>query len=275
MSRIGIVGAGQMATALAKGLIQSNFAKPEEIRASDINEAARENFKKTTEAEAVASNTEVVADADLVILAVKPQFVPSVSKEVAGSVKQDAVVVSIAAGVRLDQLAQVYGNEAKLVRVMPNTPCLVGSGACGFAVNSNCTDQDVQMVATLLATLGLSSQVSEQLLDAITGLSGSGPAYVFEFIEALSDGGVRCGLPRNIATAFAAQTVLGAARMVLELGQHPAGLKDAVASPGGTTICGLHELERGTFRGTVMNAVVAATARAQQVGGQQLGPPQG
>jgi len=149
---------------------------------------------------------------------------------------------------------------------MPNTPCLIGSAACGFAVGGAATDADAQLVQRMLETVGVAMQVPEKLLDAVTGLSGSGPAYVYQFIEALSDGGVRMGLPRDAATRLAAQTVLGAARMVLETGQHPGMLKDAVTSPGGTTIAGLHALEQAGLRAAVMNAVQAATERSIQLG---------
>jgi pyrroline-5-carboxylate reductase len=202
----------------------------------------------------------------VIILAVKPQSMRSLLDELRPLFNPSHLVISIAAGVTLSALSSALGENTRLVRVMPNTPCLVGQGASGFALGSAATPDDASFTQALLSTVGIAVQVPESLLDAVTGLSGSGPAYAFQVIEALSDGGVSAGLPRDVATRLAAQTLLGAARMVLATGQHPGVLKDAVASPGGTTIAGLHELERGGLRATLMNAVVAATRRSQELG---------
>jgi len=185
---------------------------------------------------------------------------------VSGDVGADHLLVSIAAGVTLSALEGSLGGEAKVIRVMPNTPALVGASASAFALGSNATRDDAELASKLLGSVGEAFEVKEGLLDAVTGLSGSGPAYVYQFIEALSDGGVAAGLPRDIATRLAAQTVLGGAKMVLETGQHPGPLKDMVTSPGGTTIAGVHELEKGGVRAAVMNAVRVATDRARQLG---------
>jgi len=176
------------------------------------------------------------------------------------------LVISIAAGVTIQTLADELGSAVRLVRVMPNTPCLVGASATGYSPGLTATQADVELVGKLFSAVGKAYRVSEPLLDAVTGLSGSGPAYVYLMIEAMADGGVRCGLPRDVAQSLAAQTVLGAAKMVLETGQHPAALKDAVASPGGTTIAGLQVLERAAFRAAAIDAVEAATRRAQELG---------
>ncbi len=201
------------------------------------------------------------------MLAVKPQTMAAVLGDVRDVVQaRGPLVVSIAAGVTLAQLADALGSSTRLIRVMPNTPCLVGASASGFTPGEHATAADVSLVQGLLDDAGKAFRVPEALLDAVTGLSGSGPAFVYLMIEALSDGGVRVGLPRDVATALAAQTVLGAAKMVLETGEHPGTLKDAVASPGGTTIAGLHELERAGVRGALMNAVEAATRRATELG---------
>jgi pyrroline-5-carboxylate reductase len=226
----------------------------------------RESFTTGTGGNAMADNGAVLAGSDVIVLAVKPQHLPGVLKEIAKGAEARHLFVSIAAGVPLSAMTSVLGQAARVVRVMPNTPCLVGAGATAFTRGPKATDEDAALVERLFSTIGIAMEVPESLLDAVTGLSGSGPAYVFQVIEALSDGGVRCGLPRNVATRLAAQTVLGAAKMVLDTGEHPAALKDGVASPGGTTIAGLHELERGALRGALINAVEAATNRSQELG---------
>jgi pyrroline-5-carboxylate reductase len=191
---------------------------------------------------------------------------PAVLAEAKPSLRSSQLVISIAAGITLRAIAQGLGESTRLVRVMPNTPCLVGASATGFAPGAGATPEDAALVGKLFGAVGVVHRVPEQLLDAVTGLSGSGPAFAYLFIEALADGGVKCGLPRGVALELAAQTVLGAAKMVLETGQHPGALKDAVASPGGTTIAGLHALERAAFRAAAMDAVEAATQRAQELG---------
>jgi pyrroline-5-carboxylate reductase len=176
------------------------------------------------------------------------------------------LLISIAAGVPTAKLEAALPGNARVIRVMPNTPALVGESASGFALGKSATRADGELALRLFSAVGVAFQLKESLLDAVTGLSGSGPAYVYQFIEALSDGGVAAGLPRDVATKLAAQTVLGAAKMVLETGQHPGALKDMVTSPGGTTIEGLHELEKGKLRGTVMSAVRAATEKSKKLG---------
>lgn len=264
--KIGFIGAGRMATALAKGLLDSGFSQRDAIKAGDVDAAARDGFQRETGVAAAESNTEVVAKSDVLVLAVKPQSMPGVLNELRPLVNERQLMVSVAAGVTLQTLAGTFGTGARLARVMPNTPCLVGRGASAFAIGGAATPDDAALVERMFSTVGIAVQVPEPMLDAVTGLSGSGPAYGFQVIEALSDGGVRAGLPRDIATRLAAQTLLGAAEMVLKTGQHPGQLKDAVASPGGTTIAGLHELERGGLRAALMNAVLAATVRSQELG---------
>lgn len=265
---IGFLGAGQMATALARGWLTAGLASPDRTLASDPLPAAREAFAARTQAKATADNRAVVGQSDVLVLAVKPQSMKGVLTEIRPAVTARHLVVSIAAGVTLRQLADGLGPDRRLVRVMPNTPCLLGASASGFSPGDAATAEDAALVQRLLDAVGRAFRLPEHLLDAVTGLSGSGPAFVYLVIEALSDGGVRVGLPRDVATALAAQTVLGAARMVLETGQHPGTLKDAVASPGGTTIAGLHALERGSVRGALMDAVEAATRRATELGKQ-------
>jgi pyrroline-5-carboxylate reductase len=265
--RVGFLGAGQMATALASGWLDARLVRPDHCRASDPLPAARESFSARTGCPASPDNRAVVAGSDLVVLAVKPQSLPALLAEVRSEVEaRSPLVVSVAAGVSLRKLAEGLGPRCRLVRVMPNTPCLVGASASGYSPGEHATPHDVALVGELLNAVGRAFELPESLLDAVTGLSGSGPAFVYLVIEALADGGVRVGLPRDVALALAAQTVLGSARMVLQGKQHPGVLKDMVASPGGTTIAGLHALERAGVRGAFMDAVEAATRRATELG---------
>lgn len=263
---IGFLGAGKMATALARGFVNRKIVDPKQLRASDPYAAAREGFVEATGGQAIEQNADVVARSGIVILAVKPNQVDEVLASVRPGWRSDCLLVSIAAGIPLKKLEIGLGGNARVARVMPNTPALVGASASAFALGKSAKRSDAEIVQRLLSAVGLAFEVKESLIDAVTGLSGSGPAYVYQFIEALSDGGVAAGLPRDMATKLAAQTVLGAAKMVLETGQHPGALKDMVTSPGGTTIEGLHQLEKGGLRAAVMNAVRAATAKSKELG---------
>lgn len=268
---IGFIGAGQMARALARGLVAAGLARPEQIVACDPAAGAREAFcRDVAGARMLASGREVVAAAPVVFLAVKPQHVAEVMAELRGHVHAQNLMISVAAGVPLTRLCEGLGTQ-RVVRVMPNTPALVGVGASAYALGPGASPDDAARVEQLLQAVGLAFQVDEPLLDAVTGLSGSGPAFIYLIIEALSDGGVQAGLPRALATALAAQTVRGAAAMVLVTGEHPGVLKDRVASPGGTTIAGLRELEERGVRGALMAAVVAAARRAAELGKLQPG----
>ena len=214
--------------------------------------------------EAVNSNVDVARRSDVLVLAVKPQTMRAVFAELRPAVTPEHLVISVAAGTTIGTIDEGLGGSGRIVRVMPNTPALVGEGASAYAMGPRTTPEDEGLVKRCLESVGRAVRVPESLLDAVTGLSGSGPAFVYVMIEALSDGGVRVGLPREIATMLAVQTVLGAAKMVRETGLHPGVLKDQVASPGGTTIAGLHELERGRIRGTLIDAVEAATRRSAE-----------
>jgi pyrroline-5-carboxylate reductase len=264
--RLGFLGAGQMATALARGWLAAGLITPATCRASDPSPEARARFQEQTGCPATADNREVVNQSDVLVLAVKPQTLPALLNEIHNQVTERHLVVSIVAGVPLKRLADGLLANHRLVRVMPNTPCLLCASATGFAAGPGAKPEDVALVERLFSAVGKAFVLPEPLLDAVTGLSGSGPAFVYVMIDALADGGVRTGLPRDIALALAAQTVMGSARMVLETGQHPAQLKDAVTSPGGTTIAGLHALERGGFRAAVMDAVEAAAKRSTELG---------
>lgn len=264
--QIGFIGTGKMATALAKGFLVAGCVQASELIGSDVHPTPRDEFARETGGTVVTTNREVLERADIVFLAVKPQAMQPVLAELKPLLTPQHLIVSIAAGITLAQLSDGVGPDRRIIRVMPNTPCLVNASASGYASGGIATVEDRATVQRLLSAVGIAYEVSEHLLDAVTGLSGSGPAYVYVMLEALSDGGVRMGLPRDVATRLAAQTLLGAAKMVLETGMHPGALKDAVTSPGGTTIAGLHALERGGLRATLMNAVEAATLRAQELG---------
>ena len=240
---VGFIGAGMMASALMDGLVAKNISNTSSITCSDVwppsrEKATQKGYEATDSNEVVCGNSK-----DAIIIAVKPFVVGDVCKDIV-KVPSDAVIISIAAGVTLEYL-QSHLPGRRVVRVMPNTPCLVGEAASGFAMGDLCTDEDRKIVQKIFGSVGVAKELKEILLNAVTGLSGSGPAYVYQFIEALADGGVRSGLPRDAALKLATQTVKGAAEMVLQTGIHPGQLKDNVTSPGGTTIAGVEALEKG------------------------------
>ncbi|NBV24635.1 MAG: pyrroline-5-carboxylate reductase [Proteobacteria bacterium] len=263
---IGFLGAGKMATALARGFVTAKLTSAKHLVASDVVEAARNAFADETGVKPMPTNLAVCKAAAILILAVKPDQVAGVLAEIRDHVSAKHLVISIAAGVPLAKLEAGLAPGSRVIRVMPNTPALIGASASAFATGKNATPADAALAQKLFASVGIALQVKESLLDAVTGLSGSGPAYAYQIIEALSDGGVAAGLPRDVSTKLAAQTLLGAARMVLETGQHPGVLKDMVTSPGGTTIEGLHEMEKAGVRGGLMNAVRAAAEKSKKLG---------
>jgi pyrroline-5-carboxylate reductase len=265
---IGFIGAGQMARALACGFLTRQLVERNRIVAFDPSPDARTQFLSNVDgAKWVASNAAVVREADTVIVAVKPQSFPEVARELESVPTAGKLFVSIMAGVSIATLAKGLKTE-RIIRVMPNTPCLIGQGAAAYALGPGAATEDSALVEKLFRAVGIAVGLPEKLLDAVTGLSGSGPAYVYVLIEALSDGGVRMGLPRAVAMQLAAQTVLGAAQMVMTSGEHPSVLKDRVASPAGTTIAGLQVLERRGVRSALLDAVEAATLRSQELGSQ-------
>ena len=263
---LGFLGTGKMATALAKGFIGAGLVSARQVFGSDPVIAARVAFGRETGARIANDNLKVAELASVLVLATKPDQTVAALAEIREGFTRRHLLVSIAAGVTTARLEAALPAGARVIRVMPNTPALLGASATGFAPGRNATRADSDLAQRLFSAVGIAFPLKESLLDAVTGLSGSGPAYVYQFIEALSDGGVASGLPREVATKLAAQTVLGAARMVLETGQHPGALKDMVTSPGGTTIEGLHELEKGKLRGTVISAVRAATEKSRRLG---------
>jgi pyrroline-5-carboxylate reductase len=264
--KIGFLGAGKMATALAKGFVNAKLAEPGAMIASDPVSAAQSHFTEESGARAGKSNIEVATNSTVLILAVKPNQVAEVLQEIRPFISANHILISIAAGVPISKLEKNLGDSARVVRVMPNTPALVGLSASAFALGKSATKEDAQLTQDLFSAVGIAFELKESLLDAVTGLSGSGPAYVYMMIEALSDGGVAAGLPREVALKLAAQTVLGSAKMVLETNLHPGVLKDMVTSPGGTTVEGLHEIEKGGVRAALINAVRAAAEKSRKLG---------
>ncbi|HMU55341.1 MAG TPA: pyrroline-5-carboxylate reductase [Nitrospira sp.] len=262
---VGFVGGGQMAEAIVGGMLGAKLCSSEWLWATDPVAARRDRLKSGFGIRVGEDNRALTEWADLVILAVKPQVLPRVLKEI-GALLAGKVVVSIAAGVPIRAIAELAPGVRGIIRAMPNQPVFVREGMTALTGGHAMSDSDVSFVRAMFEAVGRVVEVDERLMDAVTGLSGSGPAYVFQAIEALADGGVKMGLPRRTAELLAAQTVLGAARMVLESREHPATLKDRVASPGGTTIAGLHRLEQGGFRATLMGAVEAATRRSEELG---------
>ena len=264
--QIGFLGAGKMATALARGFLHAGLAHSTDLIASDPDETARGVFARETGAKATVSNTDVLRAARVIVLAVKPAQVNDVLAEARAAWTPEHLLISIVAGVPLARLEAALPGAARVVRVIPNTPAFVGASASAYAPGKTARPEDGQLAQKLFSSVGLALPIKESLLDAVTGLSGSGSAYAFLIIEAMSDGGVAAGLPRDIATRLAAQTLLGSARLLLETGLHPGALKDTVTSPGGTTIEGLHELEKAGVRGALISAVLAATEKSRKLG---------
>jgi pyrroline-5-carboxylate reductase len=262
--KIGFIGSGRMASALLEGILRASISPAADILLTDKIPAAAEDLAKRTGGQAHPLNSQVAAAADLLILCVKPGDVPQALRE-AGDLT-GKVLVSIAAGVPLRRLREWSTGTPRLIRVMPNTPALIGHGAAAYAAAEGVTPEDLAAVDRIFGAVGIVSRVKEELLDAVTGLSGSGPAFVYTVIESLADGGVLMGLPRDTALRLASQTVLGAAAMVLQTGLHPAQLRDQVASPGGTTIAGLEALEEAGLRSALIGAVRAATERSGELG---------
>jgi pyrroline-5-carboxylate reductase len=265
--RLGVIGSGNMAEALIKGLLGAGVFQVPEVTASDVRASRLEELKRTFGIRTTQDNREVARASDVILLSVKPQIMAAVLGELAGSLAPEALVVSIAAGVPIAAMERALGQKARVIRVMPNTPALVGAGASALCAGRFAGERDVEVARSMLESVGTCVVLDdESLLDAVTGLSGSGPAYMFLIIEALADAGVKVGLPRYHAQALAAQTVLGSAKLLLDTGEHPGQLKDMVTSPGGTAIAGLAALEQGGLRTTLINAVEAATRRARELG---------
>jgi pyrroline-5-carboxylate reductase len=264
--KLGFVGGGNMAAALVKGLLHAKVIPPENIVVSDVKADRLAVFKDTHGVKTTHDNHELVRTCDVVVLSVKPQVIDKVLALIGGDITSGKLVVSVAAGVPVSAIEARLPEGAHVVRTMPNTPATVQAGATAIAPGTHATEDDLDIARALFAAVGRVVTLDETLLDAVTGLSGSGPAYVMLMIEALADGGVKVGLHRDTALLLAAQTVYGSAKLLLETGEHPGRLKDMVTSPGGTAIAGLHTLESGGLRRTLIDAVEAATNRSAQLG---------
>jgi pyrroline-5-carboxylate reductase len=267
--KLGFIGAGNMGEALLKGLLATKAAKPGQIL---VSARRLDRVRELTQTYGVrgGTNTEVARESDVLVLCVKPQILDQVLRGIAPDVSREKLIISIAAGVPIAAIERRLHPPMRVVRAMPNTPATVGAGATALALGEHATEEDLATAKTIFDSVGLTVVLDESQMDAVTGLSGSGPAYLFLIIEALADAGVKVGLSRRASLQLAAQTVLGSAKLLIESGQHPGLLKDGVTSPGGTAIAGLHTLEAGGLRNVLMNAVEAATRRSRELGEEFL-----
>ncbi len=268
--KLGFIGLGNMASAIIGGILKEGLAKPEEISGSSKTEKTAEEKAKKFGIETCTDNRKIAQEAEVLVLAIKPQFFSEVISEIREYVNKDTLLISIAAGKSMDYIEEQFGldgrkAEIKLVRCMPNTPALVLAGCTGYCVNKWVDDREKAFAVRLLSSFGKAIEVPERLMDTVGSVSGSSPAFVFMLIEALADGGVADGMPRAQALEFAAQAVLGSAKLVLESGFHPEELKDMVCSPGGSTIQGVRVLENGGMRGAVMDAVIACVEKSRKL----------
>jgi pyrroline-5-carboxylate reductase len=263
---IGFIGAGNMAEAMIRGLVRGGHVTPDRVAASGPRKERLDELKAQYGIDVTTHNREVVQRCGLIVLSVKPQILDKVLREVGDQLKPGTLVVSIAAGVDTATIEDAVPEGVRVVRAMPNTPALVGAGATAVAAGKHASETDLATARALFDAVGITVELDESHLDAVTGLSGSGPAYIFLILEALADAGVKVGLSRRNAQRLAAQTVMGSAKLLLETDEHPGRLKDMVTSPGGTAIAGLHTLEEGGLRTTLINAVETATKRARELG---------
>jgi pyrroline-5-carboxylate reductase len=265
--KIGFLGGGAMGEALMTGLLRTGLVTPADIYISDINNQRQAELKQKLGIQEAADNQAVVKEAGVVVLAVKPHIAPSVLKEVAPVAKTGQTFISLAAGVPISLIENCLAGPVPVIRAMPNTPCLVGEGASAVSAGTHARKENIKIAMAVFNAVGKTVEVPEALLDCVTGLSGSGPAYMYVILEGLIDGAVRLGLPAATARELAAQTMLGSAKMVLETTEHPAKLKNSVTTPGGTTAAGLYALEEGSLRAVLMKAVAAATQRSREMSG--------
>lgn len=263
--KIGFIGLGNMAKAMIGGMLSKGIAAKEDIIGSAKTRQTLDDMREKYGIETTPDNTLVAGRADVLFLAVKPQFFNEVLPQVKAFIKKDALIISIAAGKTIADIEGLLGKDIKLVRCMPNTPALVGEGCTGACRNDKVSEEEMAKCMELLESFGLAQEVPERLIDAVSGVSGCSPAYVFMFLEALADGAVEAGMPRKQAYIFAAQAVMGSAKLMLETGKHPGELKDMVTSPAGTTIEGVRVLEERGFRGAVIDAVKASVEKNKKM----------
>lgn len=263
--KLGFIGCGNMASAMIGGIIAKGLYQPEEIIVSDALESSLEKAKANLKVNVTGNNKEVVEQAEIIVLSVKPQFYETVIEEIRDTVKEEQLVITIAPGKTLHWLDEHFGKPVKLIRCMPNTPALVGEGITGICPNELVTKEELENAGAILNCFGSYEVVPEHLMDVVVSVSGSSPAYVFMFIEAMADAAVADGMPRAQAYKFAAQAVLGSAKMVLETGKHPGELKDMVCSPAGTTIEAVRVLEEKGFRSSVIEAMKACTEKSRSL----------
>ncbi|MDD6202338.1 MAG: pyrroline-5-carboxylate reductase [Lachnospiraceae bacterium] len=263
--KIGLIGFGNMASAITGGMLKNGFAKPEDIIVSRRDEEKLIEIESKYQIAATTDNREVAKEADVLILAVKPQMLSGVIEEIRGITRPEQLIVSIAAGKSIKWLCEAFGRTVKIVRCMPNTPALVGEACTGICFNRLVSQEEKTYILDLFSCLGMASEVPENLMDVVVGVSGSSPAYVFMFIEAIADAAVCMGMPRKQAYEFTAQAVMGSAKLMLETGKHPGELKDMVCSPAGTTIEAVKVLEEKGMRAALMDAVVRCVERSKEL----------
>lgn len=264
--KLGFIGTGNMASAIMGGVIANKMAAPDEIIGADVFEAGRKRVADQFGIHTTASNLEVVEKAEVMILSVKPQFYESVIKEIKDAIREDQIIITIAPGKTLEWVGGQIGKPAKIVRTMPNTPALVGAGMTAMCPNAMVTKEEAEYVKSILSCFSRVEVVAEYLMDTVSAVASASPAYIFMLIESMADGAVYCGMPRNQAYQFAAQAVLGSAKMVLELGKHPGELKDMVCSPAGATMRGVRILEERGFSSAIMDAVIAGDEASRSLG---------
>lgn len=263
--RIAVIGAGHIGAALIGGMLRAKLVAPKNVIASRRDEPALAALKKAWGIETTTDNRKAASGSDIVILAVKPQVAPTVLADLAPAIKPDQLVISVMAGITTQSIGQKLGQPCPIVRSMPNTPCLVDAGATAIAAGAHAGEKDLAAAERIFASVGKVVVLPESAMDAVTGLSGTGPVYIFMVIEAMIDGGVKMGIPRDVASQLATQTVLGAAKLVIETGKHPAILKDEVTTPGGTAINAIHMLETRGLRSVLIDAIVTASQRSEEL----------
>ncbi|MBI4378745.1 MAG: pyrroline-5-carboxylate reductase [Nitrospinae bacterium] len=264
--KIAFIGSGNMGEALIKGITAASIFDNKDIIVTDIMKERLEHIKKIYKVNVTTDNRHAVSKSDIIVLALKPQIIAKVISDVTDLIGKSKLIITIAAGITVNSIHTILGKRVRVIRVMPNTPAIIQEGVSAIACGDGILKEDLKITQRIFRAVGKTVVVEESMMDAVTGLSGSGPAYVFLIIESLTDAGVKMGLPRDISRVLSIQTIVGSARLALETGEHPGKLKDMVTSPGGTTIAGLHALEEGGLRAALINAVESATRKSEELG---------